>query len=97
MVISRRALFGIVGAVFVLPRARTFRLQAIAAANMPHTRTIQSSDAKVAAHFAEGGVFEIREYANGSRLLLFDTVESRWRSRIEEGAAPIAISLYRPA
>jgi hypothetical protein len=73
-----------------------YELRAIAAAHLPHTRTIRSSDPRVARHFANGGIFEIRECADGPRLLLFDSLESRWASPAT-GTAAKSISLYKPA
>lgn len=96
-VISRRSFFAFVTAALV-PPARSFTLRAVAAAHLPHTRTIRSRDARVAAHFASGGLFEIREYDGGSqRLLLFDSDAQRWTSPPSERRVPRAISLYRPA
>jgi hypothetical protein len=94
---TRRAFVGIATGVLFVPGSRTYKLRAIAAAHMPHTRTIRSADPRVAKHFAQGGVFEIREYVDGPRLLLFDSLEARWRSQPSPGPKTNSISLYRPA
>jgi hypothetical protein len=93
---TRRAFAGMATGVLLAPGPRTYELRAIAAAHLPHTRTICSSDPRVARHFAAGGVFEIRECPDGPRLLLFDSLESRWASQTR-GAAAQSISLYKPA
>ena len=91
---SRRAFFGI--ALAVAATRRSYRLRAIAAEHMPHEFTLRSSDPKIAAHFAKGGIFEVREIGGRRDVRLFDSLQARWSSR-ENGPAPSSISLYRPA
>jgi len=100
--VTRRVFVIAAGALFVRP-SRVYRLQAIAAARMPHTLTIRSSDPGFAAHFAAGGIFEVREYPSRTMLLHFDSLEQRdraWtRFNVQNGASrtgPRSIALYRP-
>lgn len=101
---SRRSFVGLLFATLFARPTRTFKLQAIAAAHMPNTRTIRSMDPRIAAHFMNGGVFEIRDYASGPEVILHDSLEARWKLTVTpEGSPfcnrrlPLAISLYRPA
>jgi len=101
--LTRRAFVGIAaGALFVRP-SRVYRLQAIAAARMPHTLTVRSSDPRFAAHFNAGGIFELREYTSRKRWFHFDSLEQRDRAWTSFNVAhktlrrgPRSIALYRP-
>jgi len=89
--VTRREFIAVTSAVAV--PAKSYTLRAVAAAHLPHARTIRSNDPRFAQHHARGGVFEIREYANGSQILLHDSLEARWKSRAPK-ITPISISLY---
>jgi len=73
----------------------SYKLQAIAAAEMPRSITILSSDPRLATH---RGIVEVREYAGRRMVLLHDSLETRWRNPRAAGSAPpTSIALYRLA
>lgn len=110
--VTRRFFFGIAVMPLFAPRAQSHKFEAIAAAHMPHTLSIRSSDPQLAADFSRGGIFELREYPSHTDFLHFDSLEARDRAwtrwnveRTMQNAsapcpspreAPRRISLYRP-